>query len=96
MFFNMLTSGITYRSEVDSTTVMFEPGSRVGDEDHYFLAIPYSATSFSQGDWFVIDMNTEFLLSGDIMGCQTIFYEHCIIYKEINWLAIRIGNTTLL
>lgn len=31
-----------------------------------------------------------------MIGCLPTFYEHCIVYKEINWLAIRIGNTTLL
>ena len=31
-----------------------------------------------------------------MIGCLPTFYEHCIVYKEINWVAIKIGNTTLL
>ena len=96
MFFNMLTASVATRSEVDSTTVMFQTGSRVGDTGKYFNTKPYSASAFSTGDWFIIDMDPDFPLEGGVIGCLPTFYEHCIVYKEINWLAIRIGNTTLL
>ena len=51
----MLTPSITNRNEVDSTTVMFQPGSRVGDYGKYFNVMPYTgAGTFSPGDWYII------------------------------------------
>lgn len=29
-------------------------------------------------------------------GCQSVYYQHCIVFREINWFAVKIANTTLL
>lgn len=82
MFFNMLSASTASRNEVDTTTTMFEPGSKVGDTGKYVNAIPYTGSgSFSEKDWYIIDMNEEFLFDGTVGGCLAIFYEHCIIFK---------------
>lgn len=96
MFFNMLNPSISSRSEPDTSTMMFEPGSKVGDTNKYFKNIPYNASSgYSSGDWYIVDMDPDFELNGQVTGCLSPFYEYCIVYKEINWLAVKIGNTTL-
>lgn len=55
MFFNMLVPSITNRNEVDSTTVMFGPGSKVGDYGKFINVMPYTGTgTFSSGDWYIV------------------------------------------
>ena len=95
----MLSASITSRSESDSTSVMFEPGSKVGDNGKYINTIPYTVSNsgvFSTGDWFILDMNDEFPLNGKVGPCPTMYYQHCIVFREVNWFAVKIGNTTLL
>ena len=61
MFFNMLNAGVVSRSEPDSTTIMFEPNSKVGDMGKYIKNEPYTASAtFSQGDWYIVDMDPDF------------------------------------
>ena len=77
---------------------MFEPGAKVGDTGKYIKNIPYTVVGagFSKGDWYIVDMSTDFELSGSVGGCLPNFYDYCIVFKEINWLAVKIGNTTLI
>lgn len=96
MFFNMLTPSVTNRNELDSTTVMFGPGSKVGDYGKFINVNPYTGGTFSTGDWYIVEMNSEFPLNGQLAGCLPIFYQNCIVFREINWFAIKIGNTTIL
>lgn len=96
MFFNMLTPSITNRNEVDTSTVMFGPGSKVGDYGKFINVMPYTGATFSSGDWYIVEMNSQFQLNGQQGGCLPIFYQYCIVFREINWYAIKIGNTTLL
>lgn len=96
MFFNMLTPSITNRNEPDSTTVMFGPGSKVGDYGKFINVNPYTGGTFTTGDWYIVEMNNEFPLNGQLAGCLPIFYQNCIVFREINWFAIKIGNTTIL
>ena len=97
MFFNMLSPSVSSRSEADTSTVMFEPGSRVGDMNKYMKNIPYTTTgAWSPGDWYIIDMDPNFELNGNVAGCLSQFYHHCIVFKEINWLAVNIDNTTII
>lgn len=82
MFFNMLSPSVTARTETDSTTTMFEPGARVGDYGKYINSIPYTgAGSFSAGDWYIVNMHSEFPLNGLVGGCLPIFYEYCIVFR---------------
>ena len=62
MFINMLSTPIvTTPPEVDSTSTMFEIGSKVGDMNKYMNTIPYTSSGgFGSGDWFVVDMHEEF------------------------------------
>ena len=62
MFFNMLTASVTSRSESDSTTTMFQPGSKVGDLNKYINKTPYTGNGggFSTGDWYIVDMSSDF------------------------------------
>ena len=97
MFFNMLSPSTSSRSEPDSTTAMFQPGTKVGDTGKYIKNIPYTASGgFSSGDWYIVNMNDEFQMSGSVGGCLPTFYDYCIVFREINWLAVKIGNTTLI
>ena len=97
MFFNMLSPSISSRSEADASTVMFEPGSKVGDQNKYMKNIPYTTTgAWSRGDWYIIDMDPDFALNGNVAGCLPQFYHYCIVFKEINWLAVNIDNTTII
>lgn len=41
-------------------------------------------------------MNNEFLLNGVVGNCIYNFYKRCIVFKEINWVAIHINNGTLI
>jgi hypothetical protein len=41
-------------------------------------------------------MDTQFPLSGNIYNCLSPFYQYCIIYPTINWLAVKIGNGTII
>ena len=47
MFMDMRSASITNRNEVDSSTIMFQPGSNIGDTNIYMNITPYSASSFS-------------------------------------------------
>ena len=47
MFMDMRSASITNRNEVDSSTLMFQPGSTIGDTNRYMNITPYSASSFS-------------------------------------------------
>lgn len=96
MFIDMRAASITSRSELNSSTLMFQPGSTIGDTDKYMNITPYSASSFSQNDWFIMDLDPQFPLNGNIYNCQSPFYQYCIIYPTINWLAIKIGNGTII
>ena len=62
--------------------MMFQPGAKVGDMGKYINTIPYTGgTGFSEGDWFIVDMSTDFELSGTVGGCLNPFYEYCIVFK---------------
>lgn len=59
MFINMLSASTSSRSETNSNTTMFQPGTKVGDTGKYINNIPYTASGgFSSGDWYVVDMNS--------------------------------------
>ena len=96
MFFNMLSASITSRNEVDTSTVMFEPGTRVGDYGKYINSVPYTVGGFATDDWYIVDLNSEFQLNGLVSGCLSVYYQYCIVFREINWFAVKIGNTTIL
>lgn len=96
MFIDMVASSITNRNELNSSTIFFEAGASVGDTNKFFNISPYSAGSFLENDWWIVDLDTQFPLSGNIFNCQKPFYQYCIIYPTINWLAVKIGNGTLI
>lgn len=96
MFFDMLTASITSRSEVNSSSVMFQPGSTVGQSNRFFNITPYTGNTFNTNDWFIVNLDPQFPLSGSIYNCLSPFYQYCIIYPTINWLAIKIGNGTII
>jgi hypothetical protein len=59
MFINMLTPSISNINEVNSQSVMFEGGAKVGDYGKYINTIPYTGNSvFNTNDWFIIEMNS--------------------------------------
>ena len=41
-------------------------------------------------------MDPQFPFSGNIYNCQQPYFQYCIIYPTINWLAVKIGNGTIL
>ena len=41
-------------------------------------------------------MNSEFQLNGVVNNCIFNFYKRCIVFREINWVAIHINNGTLI
>jgi len=47
MFIDMRTASITNRNEDNSSTLMFQPGSTIGDTNRYMNITPYSASAFS-------------------------------------------------
>ena len=99
MFINMLSPSISSSAEADSTTAMFQPGSGVGDSGRYFNAIPLTNSgTFSEEDWYVVEMSSDFPLAStsSVAGCQFPYYLRCLVFPEVNWLAVQIGNTTLL
>jgi hypothetical protein len=96
MFIDMLTPSITNRNEVNSSSLFFQAGSTVGQANRFFNITPYTGFSFQPDDWFVVDLDTQFPLSGSIYNCLQPFYKYCIIYPTINWLAVKIGNGTIL
>lgn len=57
---------------------------------------PYTAGTWSRDDWWIIDLDSQFPLSGAISSCQQPYYQYCIIYPTINWLAVKIGNGTII
>lgn len=75
---------------------MFQPGSTVGQANRYFNITPYTGSTFNTNDWFVVDLDPQFPLNGNIYNCLSPFYQYCIIYPTINWLAVKIGNGTIL
>ena len=40
MFFNMLSPSVSSRNEYNTSTIMFEPGAKVGDTGKYINTIP--------------------------------------------------------
>lgn len=55
----MLTPSVSSVNEVDSTTTMFQLGSKVGDYGKYINVLPYTASSaFLTDDWYIIEMNS--------------------------------------
>lgn len=75
---------------------MFQAGSTVGQINRFLNVTPYTASSFKTNDWFVVDLDPQFPLSGSILNCLSPFYQYCIVYPTINWLAIKIGNGTII
>ena len=57
---------------------------------------PYTGGTFQQNDWWIVDLDPQFPLSGAIYNCQKPYFQYCIIYPTINWLAVKIGNGTIL
>lgn len=96
MFIDMVPSSITNRNELNSSSIFFQAGASVGDTNKFFNISPYSAGTFLENDWWIVDLDTQFPLSGNIYNCQKPFYQYCIIYPTINWLAVKIGNGTLI
>lgn len=96
MFIDMLTPSITSRNEQNSSSIFFQAGSTVGQTNRYFNITPYTGFTFQPNDWFVVDLDPQFPLSGAIYNCLQPFYKYCIIYPTINWLAIKIGNSTII
>ena len=93
----MLDASISTSTNADKTSQMFEPGAKVGDANKYVNHIPYnSGSGYSENDWFIVVMNSEFQLNGIINNCILNFYKRCIVFKEINWVAININNGTLI
>lgn len=54
----MLNPSISNINEPDSTTLMFEPGAKVGDLNKYVNQTPWSNSNFSQYDWYICEMNS--------------------------------------
>lgn len=55
MFFNMLTPSTISVNEVDSSTTMFQVGSKVGDYGKFINVMPYtSGSAFLTDDWYII------------------------------------------
>lgn len=96
MWIDMLTASITNRNEVNSSSIFFQAGSSVGQANRFFNITPYTANTFSVNDWFIVNLDPQFPLSGNIYNCLSPFYQYCIIYPTINWLAVKIGNGTLI
>lgn len=90
MFINMLTGTPSGQTEADSHSSMFEPGAKVGDYGKYIIHKPETSGSFAKGDWFIAEMDTQFTYSGVVNGCLAAFYQYCIVFPEVNWLAIKI------
>lgn len=91
----MLDASISTSTNADKTSQMFEPGAKVGDANKYINHIPYTGT-YLENDWFIVVMNSEFQLNGVVNNCIANFYKRCIVFKEINWVAININNGTLI
>lgn len=96
MFIDMVSSATTPRNEVDSSTVFFQAGAKVGMTNQYFSMTPYSQGTFVENDWWIVDLDPQFPLSGTVYNCQQPFYQYCIVYPTINWLAVKIGNGSLI
>lgn len=96
MFIDMRTPSITLASETNSASTMFEPGAKVGDTDKYFIVTPYTPGTFSSGDWFIVDMDPNFQLTKTVDNCLSGFYLTCIVFPTVNWLAVQIGNGTII
>jgi hypothetical protein len=92
MFIDMVTKSITNRNEVDSSSVFFQAGASVGMTNQFINMTPYTGWTFAENDWWIIDLDTQFPLSGNIYNCQKPYYQYCIIYPTINWLAVKIGT----
>lgn len=96
MFIDMVSNGVSPRNEVDSSSVFFQAGAKVGMTNQYFGITPYSQGTFVENDWWIVDLDPQFPLSGTILNCQQPFYQYCIVYPTINWLAVKIGNGSLI
>ena len=68
----------------------------MGKTNQYFNITPYTGWTFAQHDWWIIDMDANFPLSGNIYSCNQPYYQYCIIYPTINWLAVKVGNGTII
>ena len=96
MFIDMVPSAISNINEQNSNSAFFQPGAYVGMPNQYFNITPYTASTFSNNDWWIVDLDPQFPLSGSIYNCQKPFYQYCIIYPTINWLAVKIGNGSII
>jgi hypothetical protein len=96
MFIDMVPSSITNGNEQNSSSQFFQPGAYVGMANQYFNITPYTTSTFNPNDWWIINLDPQFPLSGTIYNCQQPFYQYCIIYPTINWLAVKIGNGTII
>lgn len=94
----MLDASVSTPTAADKTSQMFEPGTKVGDQNKYINHIPLtmSGAAFAENDWFIVAMNNEFLFNGVVGNCIYNFYKRCIVFKEINWVAIHVNNGTLI
>lgn len=75
---------------------MFEPGAKVGDTDKYIIVTPYTPGTFTSGDWFIVDLDPSFQMTKTVDNCLTGFYLTCIVFPTVNWLAVQIGNGTII
>jgi hypothetical protein len=96
MFFDMRSPSIINSNEVNSSTTMFQPGSNVGDTNKYITITPYTPTAFASGDWFILDLDPNFQLTTTVDNCLSGFYLNCIVFPTVNWLAVQIGNGTII
>jgi hypothetical protein len=96
MFFDMRNPSISLSSELDSSTSMFQPGAKVGDLDKYLTITPYTPSTFNSGDWFILDLDPAFRLTLTVDNCLQGFYLTCIVFPTVNWLAVQIGNGTII
>ena len=96
MFIDMVSKSITNRNEPDSSTRLFQSGSSVGAVDQFMFMTPYTGYTFAKNDWWIVDLDPQFPLNGAVLNCQSSFYQYCIVYPTINWLAIKIGNTSII
>jgi hypothetical protein len=96
MFIDMVTSATVARNEVNSNSIFFQAGAKVGSVNQYFGITPYSQGTFAPNDWWILNLDPQFPLSGTVINCQQPFYQYCIVFPTINWLAVKIGNGSLI
>jgi hypothetical protein len=96
MFIDMVSKSITPLNELNSSSILFQAGASVGMSNQFINMTPYTGGTFLENDWWIVDLDTQFPLNGQIYNCQKPYYHYCIVYPTINWLAVKIGNGTLL